>query len=165
MRALIIPLALMIFFFFLPLQCFTIGDNLGAGIQGAVYRYQMTVQGNSLIPITYEIQYILWGIYQGKTTLSIILWALGSLVLAGTTIFSLISMNAFSRDHLRYFSILIAGSSIIYLASCMVWYGPFLYGPSGVSLPVGILMLGLFALFLYKYQNWIIDTPVSYSDN
>lgn len=160
-RAWIIPLCLVIFFFLIPLQCFTIGDNLGAGIQGAVYRYQMTVQGNSLIPISYEIQYILWGIYQGKTALSVILWTCGSLILAGATIISLVYLNAITRYQLRYIIVLITGSSILYMASCMIRYGPFLSGPSGISLPAGVLLLGFFALFLQIYQNFFITSPAN----
>lgn len=157
-------MGLIIFFFLLPLQCFIIGNDLGMGIQGAVYRYQMTAQGNSLIPITYEIQYILWGIYQGKTAISIILWLLGTLALAGATILSLVWMNAISLYKLRYIIFLITGSSITYMASCMVRYGAFLSSPGGISLPAGILLLGIFALFLHMYQNVFITTPVKDSD-
>jgi hypothetical protein len=144
--------------FFLPLQCFIIGDDLGLGIQGAVFRYQMTTQGNSLIPIPFEIGYITSGIYTGKTAVSVILWALGTLILVCTTIFSLIQWNQLNRRGLKFIIIGIAGSCILYLASCITWYGLLFSGPSGTTLPVGIIIMAMFVAFLYYYQDLFIDT-------
>jgi len=156
-RPWIIAAGLCIFLFFLPLQCFIIGDNLGLGIQGAVFRYQMTTYGNSLIPIPFEIGYITSGIYTGKTALSIILWTLGTLVLACITIFSLIRWNNLSHRGIKFIINGIAGSCIFYLASCVVRYGLFFSGPAGISLPMGIIILALFAAFLHFYQEIFIE--------
>lgn len=153
----IIAAVLCIFLFFLPLQCFIIGDDLGLGIQGAVFRYQMTAQGNSLIPITYEIGYITSGIYSGKTALSVILWVMGTIVLVCTTIFSLIQWNQLNRRGLIFIIIGIAGSCMLYLASCVVRYGPFFSSPSGTSMPMGIIILAMFTAFLYFYQDLFFE--------
>jgi len=130
---------------------------MGLGIQGAVFRYQMTVQGNSLIPITSELSYVTSGIYSGKTALMVILWTLGSLVLAAITMLSLVYWNRLPHSRLK---ILLAGlvtASILYLGSCVAQYGLFLSGPAGLSLPVGVLILILFAIFLHRYQNLFFD--------
>jgi hypothetical protein len=169
-RTWVIAVCLCIFWFILPLQCFTIGNDLGLGIQGAVFRYQMTVQGNALIPITHELSYILSGIYSGKTALSVIFWSLGSLVLAAITMLSLVYWNRFPRSRLK---VILAGlilASILYLGSCVTQYGLFLSGPAGMSLPIGVLILILFTLFLYLYQNLFFgleyDCPaINSSDN
>jgi len=153
----IIAFILMVFFFIVPLQCFIIGDNLGMGVQGAVFRYQMTDQGNSLIPIPSEIWYITSGIYQGKTAVSVILWALGTLILACTTILSLVYWNNISCRVLGFIMIGITGSCMLFIASCIVRYGPLFSAPSGTSLPLGIIILAMFAGFLYFYQDLFIE--------
>jgi len=130
---------------------------MGLGIQGAMYRYQMTVQGNSLIPVTYEIGYVTSGIYHGKTAISVILWALGTFVLMCTTILSLTSWNGLSRRDLGFVIIGIAGSCILYLASCVIQYGLLLSGPAGISVPLGILLLIIFAVFLHFFHDIFID--------
>ena len=130
---------------------------MGLGIQGAVFRYQMTVRGNSLIPITSEVSYVTSGIYSGKTALMVILWTLGSLVLAAITMLSLVYWNRLPHSR---FKLLLAGlvsTSILYLGSCVTQYGLFLSGPAGISLPVGVLILILFTISLYRYQNLFFD--------
>ena len=158
MRTWIIACCLCIFFFFLPLQCFIIGDNLGFGVQGAVFRYQMTLEGNSFIPITRELGYVTAGIYSWRSTLSVVLWTLGTIVLAATTILSLVHWNLFPHSR---FKIILAGlvsASIFYLGSCVAMYGLFLSGPAGISLPIGVIIMCLFTIFLYSYQNQFFST-------
>ena len=155
MRTWIIAVGLCIFCFILPLQCFIIGDDNGFGVQGAVFRYQMTGQGNSLIPVTRELTYITSGIYSGKTALSVILWTMGTVVLALMTTCALSYWNGLPRRHLRFIVIGLTGTGILYLASCIAQYGLLLYGPAGVSLPLGVLILFLFAFSLHFYQNFI----------
>jgi hypothetical protein len=126
---------------------------MGVGIQGAVFRYQMTGQGNSLILITQELGYITSGIYSGKTAISGILWAMGTVVLTATTIVSLVYWNHLPRSRFNIVLVGLISAGIFYISSCIVRYGLFLSGPAGVSLPVGVVILFLFAIFLYVYQN------------
>ena len=153
MRTWIIASCLCIFCFFLPLQCFIIGDNLGLGIQGAVFRYQMNVHGNSLIPITRELGYVTSGIYSGKSALSVVLWTLGTVVLAATTILSLVHWNLLPHSRLRIILLGLVSASILYLVSCVALYGLFLSDSAGISLPIGVVILIMFTIFLYSYQH------------
>jgi len=153
MKTWIIACCLCIFCFFLPLQCFIIGDNLGFGVQGAVFRYQMTVQGDSLIPITRELGYITYGLYSGKTALSVVLWTLGTVVLTATTILSLVHWNQLPHSRLKIVISGLVSASIFYFSSCVTMYGLFLSGPAGISLPVGVVILIIFTIFLYSYQD------------
>lgn len=157
-RTWIIASCLCIFCFFLPLQCFIIGDNLGLGVQGAVFRYQMTVQGNSLIPITRELGYVSSGIYSGKSALSVVLWTLGTIVLAATTILSLVHWNRLPHYILKLILLGLVSAGILYLGSCVAQYGLFLSDPAGISLPIGVVILCLFTIFLYSYQNLFFST-------
>jgi len=157
-RIWIIPLSILIFFFFLPLHCFIIGDNQGFGIQGAVFRYQETESGISLIPISYEISYVTSGIYQGKTALSVIFWVTGTLILVCTLILSLILVNRINPLTFEFIILGITGSCILYLGSLFFQYGAFFSGPAGISLPVGILIMALFAVFLYFNESFFRET-------
>lgn len=158
MRKWIIPFCLLVFVFFLPLQCFIIGDNQGLGIQGAVYRYQITGNGISLIPVTHEIGYVMNGIYQGKTALSVILWGVGTLVLVCTVLLSLIFMNRINPFIFQLFFIGITSSCILYLVSLVFQYGVFFSGPAGISIPAGTLIMALFAVFLCGNENFFLET-------
>jgi len=149
-----IAAGLCIFCFILPLQCFIMGDNLGLGIQGAVFRYQMTGQGNSLIPITRELEYIARGIYSGKTALSVVLWTLGTVVLAVTTMLSLVHWNRLPLSRIRIILAGLVSAGILFLGSCITQYGLFLSGPAGISLPLGVGILFLFTLFLHVYRGF-----------
>jgi len=149
----IISFCLCIFYFILPLQCFIIGNDIAVGIQGAVFRYQMASQGNSLIPITTEVTYVTSGLYEGKTAISVIFWVLGTSILTVLTILSLMYWNGLSPQRIRFISIGLAGAGICYLGSLGVLYGVFLFGPAGRSLPIGVVFLIIFSGFLYYYRN------------
>jgi hypothetical protein len=156
-RTWIIAVGLCIIFFILPLQCFIIGDDRGIGIQGSVYRWQMTIQGDSLIPITQEVNYIQRGLYTGKTALSVILWTLGTVLLALTTMISLIYWSRLPRQYLRSILMGLTGAGIIYLGSLCAQYGPLFSGPAGISLPIGVIILFLFAGFVFFYREWFFS--------
>jgi hypothetical protein len=150
MRAWIIPFCLFIFCFVLPIQFFFIGTDTGMGIQGALYRYQMTTQGNSLIPITNEISYVTDGLYSGRSAFSIVFWVLGTVILIGVTAFTLIQGNGITQKQLRTVIIGLAGAGTGYLASCIAQYGPLLKGSAGTSIPLGVFVIIAFAVFLHK---------------
>jgi hypothetical protein len=151
MRRFIVPLLLLVIFFIFPLQIFIIGNETGIGIQGAVYRYQVTGYGNSLIPVTSEIMYIVKGNYTGKTAFSVILWALGSLLLTITTWFAFVYSDGNRPDYHRLIGLGLTISCVCYLLSCIIQYGIFFQGSSGSSFPVGIgiilIWLGIFRFF------------------
>jgi hypothetical protein len=150
-RRYIIFSALCLIFFFLPLQVFIIGDYTGIGIQGAMYRYQMSGYGTFFFPITREIAFVLNGTLSGRTALSVILWFSGSILLACTTIFSFFHIDdAIADYHRQVFSGLIV-SCLIWLGSCIAQYGFLFHGPAGISLPAGIIAILCWIAILYYY--------------
>jgi hypothetical protein len=131
------------------------GNDYGVGIQGAMVRYLVTPWGNSLFPLPVELQFVASGIYSGRSALMVIFWAAGTAVLSVTALFSLGYGNRLPRRYLRYILAGITGSGILYLASCIAQYGPLFHGPAGVSLPAGVIILFLFGVFLYVYQDFL----------
>lgn len=146
----IIALLTCLIFFTFPFQIFIIGTDTGIGIQGAVYRYQITTYGNSLIPLTKEIMYIINGVYGWKTSLSVIVWALGTLLLAITTVFALIYASVERSDYSSQIFLGIIGSCACYLISIILQYGILFFGPAGISIPAGIFLLLIWILILFK---------------
>lgn len=155
MKPWIIALCVCIFYFIMPLQCFIIGNGMGVGIQGAVFRYQITPQGNSLIPITTEISYVTSGLYEGKSAFSVICWVIGTVILTVMAIFSLVHWSRLSFQQIRIIILGVTAAGISYLASCGFQYGVFLSGPAGRSLPVGVILMIVFSIFLYYYRDII----------
>ena len=147
MRKYILPVLLCVVFFILPLQIFIIGNNSGIGVQGAIYRYQVSDYGTSFILIPRDLTFVLDGTYSGRTALSVNLWFLAAILLACTTIFSLIHFDDFDLHYKGQILISLSISCLIFLASCVAQYGIFFNGPAGISLPVGIGMILIWIAF------------------
>lgn len=156
MNRFLIALLLCGIFLIFPFQVYIIGNETGIGIEGALYRYQVTGYGNSLIPVTSDIMYVANGIYSGKTALSIILWALGTVLLTFTTIFGLIFAFTERSDYLQQIFLGILGSCCCYIASCIAQYGFFFHGPAGVSIPIGIFLLVVWIIIGTRYPELLL---------
>jgi len=154
----ILALILCVIFFVLPLQVYIIGNDNGFGIQGATYRIQISGYGNSLIPITSDLMYIFNGIYSGRTALSIIVWVLGTILLACTTLFGLIFASDNRPDFFRQIGMGLLASGACYIISCMAQYGWFFVGAAGISMPVGILLIVLWIIVISHFPDFFIDS-------
>jgi hypothetical protein len=131
-----------------------IGGNAGFGIETALFRYQITGQGDSLILLTTDLSYLTGGIYTGRTAISIGFWIAGTLLLTGLTIFSLINAWQMTRKQIRIVKFALTGSAILFLVSCFFQYGLLLHGAAGVSMPIGILAIILIIYVLHSYEHW-----------
>ena len=146
---------LLIICFFLPLHCFVMGSDYGLGFQGAFYRYQVTVYGNSFIPYTNEVNYVRNGIYSGVEALSVVLWGVGGLFLICATVLFFRTIR-FPQIPVRSSGIILIIAGIFFTSSCIARYGPTFSNPAGLSIPagyVGILMLGFFLMYSKGYHN------------
>ena len=153
MRRYFLILLLCGIFFLLPLHLYIIGGDNGIGIQGAVFRYQISGYGNSFITITSDVMYIMNGVYSGRTALSIILWVLGTLLLAATIIFGFTFVGDNREDFYWQISLGLFSTCACYLISCIAQYGFFFSGSAGISLPVGILIIILWVVILNIYTK------------
>ena len=160
-RTWIIAIGFCLFLFIIPLQCFIIGDYNGVGIQGAVFRWQITTEGTLLIPISHELTYVTSGVYSGKTALMVIFWMAGTIVLSLLTMISLMYWNHLPQKYLRFFVIGSIVAVVFYLASCIAQYGLLLHGPAGVSIPLGVILLLIFSGLLYSYRVFFFQDTFS----
>jgi len=153
-RRYIVLFILCFIFFFLPLQVYIIGDFTGIGVQGATFRYQVSGYGTSLIPVTRDLMFVSSGIYFGRTALSNILWALGTLLLTCTTLFALINVKDETVDWFRQISYGLVSACLIYICACIAQYGLLFHGPAGFSLPFGILLILAWIFIFYRYPDF-----------
>ena len=163
MRNYILAFLLCGIFFLFPFQVYVIGNGIGIGIEGAVYRLQITSYGNAFLPITSDILYILRGIYSGKTALSILVWVLGTVLLTATTIFGLIFAGDSRTDYSRQITFGLIGTCICYLISCIAQYGFFFNGPAGISIPIGIFLMLFWVILLNIYPDFFSDLNTFFS--
>jgi len=105
------------------------------------------------------MQYVLNGIYSGKTAVSIITWLLGSVLLACTTIFALIFALDNRSDFFRQIGMALVVVCGCYLISCIAQYGWFLNGPAGISLPGGLFLIVLWMIIINLYPDIFLNTP------
>ncbi|MFA5295922.1 MAG: hypothetical protein WC382_10450 [Methanoregulaceae archaeon] len=141
---LLITVTLLFLCFIVPIHFFTIGNGMGVGLAGAFYQAKVTGYGTTFLPVTADFDYVIQGIYSGRTMISVLSWILGSLLLMAATVLLLIGENALNRWH-QSVGLLLIFSGGFYLASVVIRYGPLFHGPTGIGVPFGIplvLILG-----------------------
>jgi len=158
----LIPVFLLFLCFFMPVQIYIIGDGIGAGVQGAFYRYQGTSYGTSFITVCQDVQYVISGTYGGRTALSVLVWVIGDITLVITTILALImDQNPDDRRSTLIYSLLIM-SGVLFLISAQLQYGLWLYGAAGITIPFGVILM-ISAGWYFKTMKDTVFAEVSTS--
>jgi hypothetical protein len=126
------------FLFVIPLNIFIIGNWTGIGIQWAFVRFQVTpAYGPSLIPITHSLSWVIIGILSARSAVSQI--ALFVAVIGLIVAFILLLSSEYVW--IKRAGLITVLSGILILFSSVLQYGLFLYGPSGILIPVGIPLI------------------------
>ncbi|MGD0534394.1 MAG: hypothetical protein ABR999_02995 [Methanoregula sp.] len=141
MTRLRLPLICECLLFFVPLNIYGIGDNLATGVQWALFRYQQSYLGNSLILIHRDLAYVLDGILKGTSAYSTSIWFFGVLLLVAALI--LLAFAAVQGDArlVKPVGLLTITGGILFLAAMGVQYGLTLHGDHGFSLPIGVPLI------------------------
>jgi heme/copper-type cytochrome/quinol oxidase subunit 3 len=132
----------------IPLNIYVIGDNLAQGVQWALFRYQQSSQGNSLILIHKDVHYVIGGILRGASATSTIIWVIGAVLLVAAV---LILATAAAQDNpglVRPAGILTIACGALFFFAELVEYGPVLANSHGSSVPVGIPVIIVVGLWL-----------------
>lgn len=145
-----IPLVLVLILFIIPLNMYVIGPWIGTGVQWALFRYQDTSYGTSLITLMQDFEYITTGILTGKTVFSIAFWIAGTILLVIASITLGVMVLEEMNDKRQLPGLMVVASSILFLASCMTQYGPFFSGPAGFSIPIGIPLVLVVGWLIYS---------------
>jgi hypothetical protein len=147
-------LAIILFFFLvlIPVEFYILGEGYGYGIKGICYKYQVSSFGDSFIPISSEISYVVSGKISGKSAYAILVWAGGALLFGCATLLYWYYLLSFTPALRISAAAGIIGASLLFLISEMLQYGPFFFGSAGIALPVTIPLLFLTGWFVYKVK-------------
>jgi hypothetical protein len=155
-KKILIGFLLLLLCFILPLHIYIIGGNLGAGIQGAFFRFQVTGIGDSFIFLNQDLGYVITGIYTGKTALSILVWIIADILLLFGTALYLIEPGERTVHISKKTGLFIIASGGIFLLSCFIQYGYFLHGVAGTSIPVGVPLIVISGWFIQYHSDWML---------
>jgi hypothetical protein len=133
-----------------PLNLYVVGDWLGSGIQWALFRYQETYAGTSIIPFTSDLGYIISGTITGRTALSMFAGACGSCLLIVAFCLVLFPSPAEPERRMKIAGILTLAGGLVFLGSSFHQYGIFLNGPAGLTIPVGIPLVLIIGWIAYS---------------
>lgn len=145
-----IPLLLQCLVFLIPINIYVIGDWLGTGLQWALFRYQQTYLGNSLILVIKDITYVFNGTISGRSGISLIMWAIGVLLFIIATILVIFANIDEDSSLIRKASIFTITGGIIIAFSILVQYGLLLNSQSGFAIPVGIPIILIIGWWMYQ---------------
>jgi hypothetical protein len=137
----------------MPVQIYSIGDGIGAGVQGAFYRYQESSYGASFNTINRDIGYVTSGDYGGRTALSVLVWVMGDIMLVIATILALTMDRERDKRRSTMICSLLIVSGMLFLISAQLQYGLLLYGPAGVAMPFGVFLMICSGWYFYSMRS------------
>jgi hypothetical protein len=133
----------------LPLNFYIIGNEMGRGIQWAIFRYQESIYGTMIITIADELRYVSMGIIHGKSAVSLVLWATAAILLMSVCIFAVLFWLIKRRIDDKFLGGITIGIGFIFLISCILQYGLIFYGPSGLCFPFGVPVIWGVGILIY----------------
>lgn len=141
----------------IPLNIYVIGDWLASGVQGALFRYQESSLGNSLILLTRDLHYVTTGLLAGSTAASAILWMTGTVLLALGLVLVICALSGKGPSLVRQGAVCTIAAGVLYGISQVVQYGILLHGEKGFCVPVGIPVILAIGIWIYR-QDFGIAT-------
>jgi len=138
---------------FLPINVYIVGDWVGCGIQWALFRYQVSYFGESLIGFTNEILYVYTGIIQGRSAIALIIWAIAATVLIFcfmVNIYAVFSDTPTLIQNTFLCSIIIG---ILFLLADLMQYGLSLHNSAGICIPIGVPAIILVGVSGYTFTK------------
>ena len=145
---------------FIPINIYVIGNWMGAGVQFALFRVQISTQIAtvwSYISLFRDIQFVAGGFLTGRTGLGILFWTVSATVLAFATFLYLFQedIGTPGRDICwvsprRFIGLSVFGSTVLFLFSMIAQYGPFFHGTSGFAIPVGLPVMLYTGYYFYR---------------
>lgn len=137
----------------LPANIYVVGGNLGAGLQFPFLRYQQTYLGASLITLVDDLGYVASGTIGGRSAVSILLWALGTVLLLAAAGYAVYRRHDGIAGIRKPLALLVAGGAVAYFLSCIAQYGPTLHGQAGFAVPVGVPLILAVAWYVMKVED------------
>jgi hypothetical protein len=163
MTRLRLPLIVECLLFFVPLNIYGIGNNLATGVQWALFRYQQSYLGNSLILIHRDLGYVLNGTLRGSSAYSTAFWILGTFLLVAALILLLVATLQDEARMVKPAGLLTIAGGVLFLVAMLVQYGLTLHSDHGFSLPLGVPLILVTGCWL-AWGNFCDDETVTADD-
>lgn len=138
MKRISLPLICELLLFCIPLNIYCIGDYIATGIQWALFRFQISENGNSLILASRDLFYVTTGILKGSSAISTILWIAGTVLLIAALLLLVFSTILSDARPVRPAGYLTIVSGILFLCAMLAQYGLTLHNIHGYAIPFGI---------------------------
>jgi heme/copper-type cytochrome/quinol oxidase subunit 3 len=163
MTRLTLPLICECLLFFVPINIYVIGNNLAQGVQWALFRYQQSYLGNSLILIHKDYLYVADGILRGSSAYSTVLWIIGAVLLLAAVVTLGIAAARHTSGPVRSAGVLTIIAGALFFAAMLVEYGPSLANSHGSSVPVGVPVIVVTGIWFVtgKFEAGEINTVES----
>jgi hypothetical protein len=145
-----IPLVLQCLLLVIPLNIYVIGDWLAQGIQWALFRYQQSYLGNSLIPVNRDLYYVTSGILTGTSAASIILWMAGVTLLIIALVLMVRAIVSENPVSLKQGALCTIAAGITFGISQLLQYGILLHGERGFAIPIGVPVILVTGWWVYR---------------
>jgi hypothetical protein len=139
--------------FLIPLNIYMWGDWILVNVQWALFRYQQSPYGNSLILGYKDILYILQGQSTGLYNIAAaVLWTTGVIILLAGLIITIVAFTREESDKLKtasYFTL--AGGIFLGLSALCRFNG-------GFAIPIGVPIILIIGWWMYKAADETDDT-------
>jgi hypothetical protein len=136
-----------------------VGDWAVAGIQWALFQYQETVSGSSLISVSNLIRFIFEGDITGISAIPLMVGILAALLLVCSFIVNIASLAKGSHPYVRISSVMIIMCGLLFAISDLLLYGPLFHGPDGFCIPVGIPVMLFIGWWTYRHEDTVERLP------
>jgi hypothetical protein len=146
-------IALQCLLFLIPLNIYVIGDWMATGIQWALFRYQESYMGNSLILLNRDLLYTLTGVLTGKSAIPILLWFIGAVLLVISFFILIFAWNNEEPVALKKSAVLTIAGGLLFLLAMFFQYGILLHGEKGFSIPFGVPLILFTGWLIYCWSN------------
>ncbi len=143
--------------FFIPVNIYIINAWIGTGIQWIAVRYQVTDMGYSLIPVTKDPLYIITGTIQGRSAYSFFAGFLAFCLMVLALILLIVIQTRYSDRNVRIAGACTILGAVLCGCSDILQYGWYLTGPAGFLIPVGLPVIVVIGILIYKgnFRNGI----------
>ncbi|WP_292368999.1 hypothetical protein [Methanoregula sp. UBA64] len=136
--------------FFIPVNIYVIGDWLARGLQWSTFRYQQSDMGSSLIGFSKDLTYLQENILKGSSALAAECNLVASALMILTFFILVFALTDKPGCWIKYGALCSICGGIFFLAADIVQYGIFLNGASGFVIPIGVPIILVAGIWMYR---------------
>jgi len=156
-----LPVILQAILFIIPVNIYVIGDWLASGIQWSLFRYQQSDLGNSLIWFTKDISYLQQNLLKGRSVLAAECDIIATLLMILAFFILVFALTDKPGIRIKYGALCSLVGGVCFLIADIIQYGILFNGSSGFIIPVGIPVIFIAGIWMYRtnFQSINLEKP------